>query len=290
MRSTILSRSAVVVASLVVTAAALAATPAQAATASGITRDMVLQASGGIRIAPATSSTIFGGGIYDPATNRALRAMVNRTCAIDPDGPEIGIGSIAASTVAGASAEGVVVTAVIYNMDTVTSGSGTPEGRVCTFGALAPVALRSVLTGIATLTGAPTAPLSGDVFVTSPAMTSLEDYMSGPETFPTFAASGATVQSDQVKVADKKTSKQKKAAKATYTKRLKAAKKAYTKALKKAGNSKSKKSAAKKAYSAKKSSAKAAYRAAIAEQKIVTRNTSTPFTVSAQYAYPPSAP
>ncbi|MBD8608493.1 hypothetical protein IFT73_16675 [Aeromicrobium sp. CFBP 8757] len=281
MRTSILSRSLVAVASIAVGSVALAAVPATAATPSGITREQVLTAAAGVRANPdSTTGGIFGGGPgYGPAANRALRAMVNRVCITDPDGPELAVQSVAAATMTGQSADGVVVSAYILNTE---SDSSSVAGRVCSFGALATVADRSVLTGTATITGGATVALSGDAFVT-PAV-NLVFTSSGPTgELPTFSASGAAVQSNVVKIADKKTSKEKRAAKKKYTKRIASAKKSYAKALDKAGSSKSKKSAAKKAYKAKRASATAKYRTAVANFKLVTTKTPTPFSVSAQY-------
>jgi hypothetical protein len=282
MKKSLLSRSMVAVASIAVGSVALAAVPASAATSSGITRDQVLTAAAGVRSAPANQNNFLGGN-YGPAANRALKAMANRACAIDPDGPRVALGSVAASTAPGGSADGVVVTAQIFNLDPAAPGNGGPES-LCSFGAVAPTAERSVLNGTATLTGGAASALSGDVFVTPAIFTPVSN--STPAAFPTFSATGNAVQSNTVKVTDKKTKKEKKAAKVKYDKRLKSAKKAYKKAVDKAGSSKSKKSAAKKAWTAKKKAAKAKYKYAIAGYKLVIRKTSTPFAVSAQFVLP----
>ncbi len=289
MRTTLLSRSVVAVASLAIGSAALAAVPASAATPSGITRDMVLTAAAGVRANPAAPSVI-GFGNYGPEANRALRAMVNRTCGIDPDGPELAVGSISASTAGGKSADGVVVSAILYNLDEIdTDGSsGPPTGRLCSFGALATTAGRSVLTGTATLTGVPAAALSRDVFVTRASNRNLSVIFESDieEALPTFTAVGSAVQSNPVKISTPKTAKQKKAAKKTYAKRLASAKKAYKKALDKAGSSKNKKKAAKKTYDKKRKAAKASYKKAVATSKIVIKKKATPFSVSAKFSYP----
>lgn len=275
MRPSIVSRSVIAVATLGIGSVALAAVPATAATPSGITREQVLTAAAGVRSAPPGSGGEFFYSPYGAAGNRAIKAMVNRTCSIDPEGPEVVFATLGAVPAAGSSADGLVVTAVIINGETATMGGNA--GRLCTFGALAAVAPRSTLSGSASLTGAPATPLSGDAFITPAAsspLTSLDD--SALDDLPTFSASGNAVQSDDVKVADKKTKKEKKAAKTKYDKRLKALKKAYTKALDKAGSSKSKKK-----------TAKAAYRYAIAGYKIITTNTPTPFNVTAKYTPAP---
>jgi hypothetical protein len=283
MHASILSRSVMAVASLAIGSVALAAVPADAATKTGITRAQVLTAAAGARTAPDTSRTFIGN--YDPATNRALRAMVNRTCAVDPDGPEVYNGVIVTATAPGASADGVVVSALLYDTDTL-SQQAVPTGRLCSFGALTTTKPRSVLRGAARLGEAPSVRLSGDVFVTRPVSSPLDESTQSLP-FPAFSATGTSVQSTKVKVSDKKTTKEKKAARTAYDKRLKAVKKSYAKALDKAGSSKSKRAAAKKAWGAKKKSAKAKYRYAIAGFKIVTRKTATPFTVSAQSVLPP---
>jgi hypothetical protein len=294
MRMPILTRSVVAVATLAIGSVALAAVPANAKpsaadTPNGVTRAQVLTAAAGVRAVPLpASSGPFTSG-YDPATNRALRAMVNRVCAVDPDGPELSTGSIAAATASGGSAEGVVVSAFLFNTDTVVTGSSTPQGRVCSFGALAATDSRGVLSGTASLSGLPPAALSGDVFTTGPLNSSLGVILEGGGSYdflPTFSASGTSTVTVDTKVATKKTTKQKKAAKVKYNKQLKSAKKAYKKALDKAGKSKSKKKAAKSAYSKKRSAAKAAYKLAVANFKIVKTSTSAPFNVSAKAAAP----
>jgi hypothetical protein len=283
MRTSLISRSVIAVASVAIGSFALSAVPANAAAPNGITQEQILTAAAGVRANPAASpGNIFSPGPgYGPAANRALRAMANRVCITDPDGPEVNVQSVAAAPATAQSADGVVVSAFILSSE---GTSGSMTGRLCTFGALAPVAARSVLTGTATVAGGPTVSLSGDAFLTPPVNT---PFTSSTTQLPSFSASGAAVQSNAVKVTDKKTKKEKKVAKAKYDKRLKAAKKSYKKALDKAGSSKSKKAAAKKAWSAKKKSAKAKYKYAIAGYKLVTRKTATPFSVSAQVAQTP---
>lgn len=149
-----------------------------------------------------------GLGTYGSAANRALKGIVNRACAIDPDGPESLFGIIADATDPGSSAEGLAVTAVLYNTDS-SSGSFSPD-RVCTFGVLTTTAGRSVLTGTATINGSASAALSRDVYVTRATRTGLGS--GSPDfsvIFPEFAATGNAVQSNQVKIADKNTSKAK---------------------------------------------------------------------------------
>lgn len=303
MRTSRLTRSLIATASLAVASATLAAAPANAGpsiadTSNGVTRAQVLTAAAGVRANPnpTTSGGPFFSG-YDAGTNRALRAMVNRVCVVDPDGPELNYGTLAAATVGGGSADGVVVSAILINIDSVSTGGGSiVNGRICSFGALAATDARGVLGGTATLTGLPPAALSGDAFVTSPINASLAA-LSGSggsdlySVLPTFSATGASTVTVDTKVVAKKSSKQKKAAKAKYSKQLKSAKKAYTKALDKAGSNKSKKSKAKKAYSAAKSSAKTTYKNAIANYKIVKTSTSAPFSVLAKVTAPaPPAP
>ena len=290
MRPSVLTRSAIAVATLSLGSLALAAVPAQADTPSGITRDMVLTAAAGVRAAPPGSTTLIFGNAkgFGPAANRALRAMVNRVCVADPDGPELSAGFIAGAAAAGGSTDGVVVSAYFIDVE-ASSSSGSTVGRICSFGALAPVGLRSVLTGTAALTGTPAVTVSGDVFATPASNAPLPSSSLGPNTVtPTFTATGSAIQSNVVKVKDKKTKSQKKAAKLKYDKRLKAAKKAYKKALDQAGSSKSKKKAAKAAWTARKKAAKAAYRYAIAGYKLVTQKISSPFSISAQSTPPPA--
>lgn len=277
MRTSLITRSVVAVASLAIGSAALAAVPATAATPSGITRDMVLTAAASVRAAPPGSFNEYGA-----AGNRALKAMANRACSIDPDGPESYFGAIAGATAPGGAADGVVVTAVLG--DSLLSGPESPT-RICTFGAVATTAAGSVLSGTATINGAPSA-LPGDVFATPATRSELTGSPGMSTVFPAFAASGNAVQSITVKIKDKKTAKQKKAAKKTYAKRLASVKKVYKKALAKAGSSRSKKAAATKTYKAKVKSAKATYRYRIANYKLRTVKVATPFNVSAQ-ATPP---
>jgi hypothetical protein len=274
MRLSILSRSAIAAATLAVGSAALVAAPAEAASPSGITREQVLAAASAVRSTPMTTP-----GSYGSVGNRAIKGIVNRACSVDPEGPESYYGSIVGAAQAGASADGVVITAIFTNPE---SGSFNPNS-VCTFGVLTTSAPRSVLNGTATIGSSAPAALSGDVFVT-PAVRTVVGSGSPDSSvlFPTFTASGAAVQSTDVKVADKKSKKQKKAAKAKYDKKLSSLEKSYDKALKKAGSSKSKKSAAKKTYTAKKKAAKAAYKYAIASYKIVVKKTATPFNVTAK--------
>jgi hypothetical protein len=286
MKKSVLSRSMTAVATLAVGSVALAAVPASAATSSGVTREQVLAAAAGVRSGPVASGNPITTN-YGPAANRALKAMANRACGIDPDGNDVAVTSIAAATASGGSAEGVVVSAVVFSLDPANPDAGNAQ-RLCTFGALAATAERSVLSGTATVAGSSPVALSGDAFIT-PAVFGPASSSGTVAARTSFTASGNATQSNVVKVKDKKTKKEKKAAKAKYDKRLKAAKKAYKKALDKAGSSKSKKAAAKKAWSAKKKAAKAKYKYAVAGYKLVTRKTATPFNVSAQ-AVPPAAP
>jgi len=282
MRTSLLSRSVIAVATLGIGSVALAAVPASAATASGITRDQVLAAAAGVRSEPVSVE-----GQYSPSTDRALRVLANRACSIDRDGTQLIIGFLADATDAGASADGVVVTAVIADL------AGQSEGyKGCSFGALATTDGAFTLSGSATLGSAAPVALSGDAFATAPVIFNAEG--EGAFAPPAFTASGSATRSFDVttstKVKDKKTKSEKKAAKTTYAKRLAAAKKSYQKALDKAGKSKSKKAKAKKAYSAKRATARAAYKYAIAGYKIVKKTTqqteTRPFTVSAQAANP----
>jgi hypothetical protein len=286
MKKSVLSRSMTAVAAIAVGSVALAAVPASAATPSGITREQVLTAAAGVRSGPLPSGNPVTTN-YGPAANRALKAMANRACGIDPDGNSFAVTSIAAATASGGSAEGVVVTAMVFSLDPTDPGAGGPQ-RLCTFAALAATAERSVLSGTATVAGGSPVALSGDAFVT-PAVFSAPSGNTPVTAQTSFTASGNATQSNVVKVKDKKSKKEKRAAKAKYDKRLKAAKKSYKKALDKAGSSKSKKAVAKKAWSAKKKAAKAKYKYAVAGYKLVTRKTATPFNVSAQ-AVPPASP
>jgi hypothetical protein len=286
MKKSVLSRSMVAGAALAVGSVALAAVPASAATPSGITREQVLTAAAGVRSGPIGSGNPVSLN-YGSAANRVLKAMANRACGIDPDGNDVAVASLAAATASGGSAEGVVVTAIVFNLDPASPASGQPQ-RLCTFAALAATAERSVLSGTATVAGSSPVALSGDAFL-SPAVFTTSSGLNPAAAQTSFTANGNATQSNVVKVKDKKTKKEKKAAKAKYDKRLKAAKTSYKKALDKAGSSKSKKAAAKKAWTAKKKSAKAKYKYGIAGYKLVTRKMPTPFNVSATYA-PPAAP
>ena len=149
MRSSILSRSVIGVAALGIGSVALAAAPATAATPSGITRDQVLTAAAGVRSGPVGTGSFIGNN-YGPTANRALKAMANRACGIDPDGNDVAVAAVAAATAAGGSADGVVVTAIVFSLDPANTSSGSPQS-LCTFAALATTAERSVLSGTATV-------------------------------------------------------------------------------------------------------------------------------------------
>lgn len=266
-----LSRPLVALASLALASAALVAAPAQAATPSGITRDMVLTGATGLRASYETGLS------PSAATVKAIRAILNRACAVSADDGEALTEINAIPTTAGASADGLLVYGRIGNFD-------TSETHDCVAGVVASVDPGRVLSGSATLTaktnpGAQsqtvTAQLTGDVAAT-PAISTVGG---GSITeLPTFTASGAATLTTKIPaktVKDKKTKAEKKAAAKKYTKKLKALKKSYAKALKRAGSSKSKKAAATKAYVARKKAAKAAYRYAIANYRIVKKARTT---------------
>ncbi len=281
MRTSILSRSAIAVATLAIGSAALVAAPADAATSTGVTRDMVLTAVNGVRTAAATDSS------WSTETGKALRSIVNRSCVVDYDADEYPYINDADPTAAGGSADGLLINAGVEFR--------TDEGwdyRSCIIGVVATSDASFVLEGTASLSvdstpyggelrAAPsptvTRGLSGDVFVTPVASIPRDSYL----TSATFTASGAASKVVTTKVATPKTAKQKKAAKSSYKKKLKSAKKAYKKAVDKAGKSKSKKTKAKKTYNKKKKSAKASYKKAVATSKIVKKTVRQPFTLSA---------
>ncbi len=279
MRTSVLSRSVVVIAALAVGSAALAAAPATAATPSGITRDQVLTAASGIRAAYAS-----GDDISKP-TAKAVRAIVQRACAVNSDDGEILYEINGIPTGAGASADGLVAYGQIYNV---------VEGTVrdCVAGAIASSTPEHMLSGNVTVTAkvspgdqpiTVSAPLGGDVAVTPPISTAQNAFTQEPA----MTASGAATRTVTVPaktVKDRKTSKQKRAAKKKYVKKLASLEASYDRAVKKAGGSATKKAAAKKTYAARKKAAKAAYRYAIANYRIVTKATTTrdvrPFTLS----------
>lgn len=268
MRTSILSRSVIAVATLGIGSVALAATPATAATSSGVTRDMVLTAANGLRIAEPTEEQA-------TSTSAAVREIFRKGCGV-PAGTEEFIVGQAEPTQAGDDADGVLLSGFIY---------ATPM-RPCAIAVVATTDPAFQLSGTVNLsTQMPSAsvltePLSGDVYATTPTTTAFG---------LTLTASGNATKTVTVsgtkKVADKKSKAQKKAAKSKYDKRIKAAKKKYAKALDKAGRSKSKKVAAKKAYSAAHASAKAKYRSAIAGYRIVkttvSKTENRPFSISA---------
>lgn len=275
MRTSILSRSVIAIASLALGSVALVAAPAQAASASGITMDMVYTANSGLR---------FGSGPDDPNptphTLQAVRSILSRSCTISSDIGEVllNVGGIPTTTHRGGY--GLVAYGEVYNEIFDTS-------RDCIVGAAAVNDGQYVLTGSGTLTvwtvpvGASddvvptprskTQALSGDAFsMAADAVPANEQIVDA-----TFAATGSSVgtytYTRTTKVLKPKTVKQKKAAKKAYTTKLKGAKKSYAKALKKAGSSKSKKAAAKQAYSKKRAKAKATYKKAVATYKLITK-------------------
>lgn len=284
MRTSILSRSVIAVASLAIGSVALAAAPANAATPSGITRDMVISAANYMRVEG-----------FDQAASDNLQRLAEKGCKVVA-GEDLRIQDINTSA-AGGSADGLIFVAGIA---TPPGESGGEAYRVCLFGTAATTDPALSLSGTASLDVA-TAPFQSAV--KSAALTALSDnvFVTAPVVIPngvgittaTFSATGNATRSFNVtttkKVTDKKTKSEKKAAKKKYDKALKAAKKSYTKALKKAGKNKTKKAAAKKTYSKKKAAAKAAYTKAIAGYKMVTTTTTTtenkPFAISAGFDY-----
>ncbi len=282
MRKSVLSRSLIAIASLAVASATLAAVPATAATASGITRDQVLAATAAARV----DNPAIDPGEFAPIGSRAIRVLANRACAVDPDSELVYFGSTM-PTQAGDDADGLLVSAVIMDLsDLMGGGPSGPEGRLCTFGALATADPSFSLSGTATLNYQTTSThsLSGDAYVTparSFKIADLEGIEEGTLGLPSFSASGNATKTTPVKVSTPKTTKQRQAAKKAYSKALKLAKKSYIKANKKAEDSKKKKAAAKKAYSKKKATAKAKYKKATATFKIVNSIDSRPFAISA---------
>lgn len=273
MRTSILSRAVVAVAALGIGSAALAAVPATAATPSGITRDEVLTAANGLRIADPTDE-------QQSITSAAVRDIFKKGCGIPADSNDFTM-YFSEPTEAGDDADGVLLSGYVY----------VDPMRACSIGVVATTDPAFQLSGVVTLSTQPSgedAPattvrseaLTGDVFATTP----VEDLF-GLSMTATGSSTKTTSAPGTKKIADKKSKAEKKAAKSKYEKRLKAAKKKYVKALDKAGNSKSKKSAAKKAYSKSRASAKAKYQYAIAGYKIVKTTVSTtenrPFSITA---------
>ncbi|KAA1380431.1 hypothetical protein [Aeromicrobium fastidiosum] len=281
-----LARTAVAGAALAIGSVALAAVPATAATPTGITQDQVLTVASTLRMDDPTEA-------QEIAAQKALRVVMNRSCAIDSDAGEYLGDNFAEPTQANATADGFIGGARVDNVVTETS-------RYCFVGAVASTVPGFTLQGTAAL-DVPTQPvsssnvsaaavstsaLSGDVFVTPPVSVGQGFNISAA---PSFSAAGAstktTTTTTEVKVADRKTKSEKKAAKSKYTKRLAAAKKNYAKALDKAGSSKNKKAAAKRIYVKARALAKAKYKIAIANYKLVKKSNSTtdtrPFTIGA---------
>lgn len=273
MNKSVLSRSVIALASFAIGAAALAAVPASAATAADITRDQVLNAAKLVRADYAAD--LDDPTDYSPATNRALRVLANRACSINYD-DEASIYAMGLPVNSGESVDGLLGYAMILDLS-----NPDMSGRVCFFGALAPIGSSSTLSGTAKLTTSSTRtyPLSGDVFVSPGRSFSLTGDTPFAEADLAFSASGTatkTLKTTTTKtVKTPKTTAQKKSAKKKYDAALKSAKKAYDKALNKAGSNKSKKAAAKKAYSKKKAAAKATYKKRIATSKVVKVTTVT---------------
>lgn len=292
MRSSFLSRSVIAAASLAIGSAALAATPANAASTSGITRDMVLTATAGVRAAANTDDG------WSFATGRAIDRIVSRACGMEFDS-ENHLDGVQANPVTAGNVDGIFLSANVHEYNDAGEGSR----RQCTFAVLTTTDTNFVLSGnasvsvtsqpysesevvlpLATTTATPT--LAGDVFVTGPIMT---PEATAVVTAASFSAAGNATRpftvTTQQKVATPKSKAAKKAAKKSYSKKLKSAKKAYTKAIDKAGKNKSKKAAAKKAYAAKRAAAKTAYDAAVATSKVITVTTpqaeNRPFSVNA---------
>ncbi|MFC5676764.1 hypothetical protein [Aeromicrobium endophyticum] len=283
MRHSLLSRSAIAVASLAIGSAALAAVPASAAPAAsslGITQDQVLTAVNGARLADGDPSEM-----SKPA-KRALFAIVSKVCDVDGSVGEYANVLEAVTTNAGDDAEGVQITADLYD-------STFSEHQACTFAAFASTSAGYQLSGSATITAETRKPnpveeayvytplkqvtgLSGDAFTTPAIITDLNTNNGQPYDIVASASGNATKTTKVTtsrKVKDKKTTSEKKAAKNKYDQRVKSAKKSFAKALDKAGSSKSKKAAAKKAYKAKRASAKAKFKYGIAGYKIVKKKT-----------------
>jgi hypothetical protein len=274
MRPSHFFRAVVAAAALAVGTSALVAAPAGAAP-SEITRAEVLAVTAAVRAETPTATP----GAYTSNTLRAIQALAAKACSVEktPGQYVYGVGAMAVQP--GRGADGVVVTASLFQRD-------VPGSLVCQFGVITTAADASTLSGTGQLgSGAPFA-LSGEVAVTPPSIVQ-SSQLGG---FHEFRASGQASQSINVVTSEKvltpKTSKQKKAAKKKYTQRIKAAKKSYTKAVKKAGHSKSKKKAAQRAYAKKRATAKSLYKKSTATSKTVkktsVRTTQTPFNVTAQ--------
>lgn len=288
MRTSVLSRSVVAIAALGVASAAFAAPANAADSATGITRDQVINAANAVRI---------DGVLDDPTdmsahTSRAVRVLANRACKIDRDREAV-LYMVAGASPAGEAADAVFVVAVVANLDTILTDPSGAGMTSCTFGVVAPTKDSATLSGKATFNAntVSTSPMSGDVHVTKALRNPSDD--AGLTTW-NIAASGAatttTKSTSTTTVKTPKTTAQKKAAKTKYNKAVASAKKSYKKALKKAGTSKSKKAAAKKAYNKKLSSAKAKYTLAIATKRTVTTTkvTKSPqaFAISAAFPNP----
>ncbi|KAA1380436.1 hypothetical protein [Aeromicrobium fastidiosum] len=278
MRSSLLSRSVVAAAALAIGSVALAAVPANAATSTGITRDMVLAAASVVRAEAGSSQNPESGG--SPATQAALNALVSRTCDLSSGKPVQSFGS-AVDVPDGV--DGVAVTAVIA---TSLSPSDLESVETCSFVAVAPVGNVTTFTGSVTVrtlsivlenggigfgsgsSSTKVFELSGDVFA-SPRVQA-----KGEIAFAGLQADGLVKSPvgnafTTTKVADKKSKAVKKAAKKKYERRIAAAKKTYAKALKRAGRNAAERTAARTAYVSRRAAVRSTYAYSIAGYKLV---------------------
>lgn len=266
MRTSLLSRAVVAVATLGIGSFALAAAPATAATANGITRDMVLAAAAGVRAD--------GDFPFSDATGAALDALASRSC------------DLTGATEVQNFAEAIDTRGSVDALIVVSRFTVSEVVRDCTFVAIASSDAAHRLSGTLSVTdfgtndGATPYPLTGDVVVSAAVTADADSFDTG------FKAVGATVGMTKTvttyKVPDKKTKSDKALARKKYDTRVTNAKRAYVKALAKA-DSKVEKKAAKKAYSARKARAKKKYRYAVASYKLAkvrtTQDVLHPFSV-----------
>lgn len=276
MRASTLSRSMIAIAALAIGTGALTIVPADAATPSGVTKELAMTAIG------YTPSP--GGASDSPEALSATRDILVRSCDLSADEVvEDFVGDRAASR---AVVDAMIAAAIIVDTD-------ADYVRTCVVGVTVATFADRQLTGTGSLSldisaGSASAPtrttvqsaLSGDVSVTSFSVPASDDIQQAM-----FSASGSSLSQvvTQGTTSVHKTKAQKKAAKKARDKKLAAAKKKFVKALKKAGSSKPKKSKAKIAYTRKKAAARAAYSKAIATTTIPTtrvRTVSRPFAVT----------
>jgi hypothetical protein len=279
MRSSILSRAVVAAAAVAVGPVAFVSAPANATSATGITREQVLDVTAGLRSGDPTDAQL-----------ETMKTIVRGLCdtSQETESSPLSVGGRAVTS--GQPADGVLLTANIQ-------GFG-----VCTVFALTTVASASTLAGTATINGVTFGPgipggpggivfpsfvptsateqVSGDVFVTVRGASFFEPALEASGDVVTTRASTTTTE-----IRTPKTAAQKKAAKKIYDRKLSKAKKAYKKAVAKAGESSKKKARASKTYRAAKATARARYRAAVAPTNTSVSSpsavtTRTPFAVT----------